>query len=68
MSRFWLYLGIILACSGIGTGFGIFLIIVYFWDDIKKTIEQNNEGETQNTFHEKTNAKFYDEDTVEEMR
>ena len=39
-SKFWLYLGIILACSGIGTGFGIFLIIVYFWDDIKKSIKR----------------------------
>ncbi len=26
MNILWLYLGIILACSGIGTGFGIFLI------------------------------------------
>ena len=24
VSKFWLYLGIILACSGIGTGVGIF--------------------------------------------
>lgn len=68
MNKFWLYLGIILACSGIGTGFGIFLIILYFWDDIKKTIQQNNEEKNQETFYEKTNAKFYDEDTVEEMR
>ena len=28
MSKFWLYLGILLACSGIGTGLGIFLIIL----------------------------------------
>ena len=39
-SKFWLYLGIILACSGIGTGVGIFLIILYVWGDIREAIGQ----------------------------
>ena len=38
MSKFLLYLGIILIFSGIGTGVGIFLVMFYFWDDIKKSI------------------------------
>ena len=41
-SKFWLYLGIILACSGIGTGVGIFLIILYVWGDIREVIDNNN--------------------------
>ena len=42
MSKFWLYLGILLACSGIGTGLGIFLIILYVWGDIREAIDCNN--------------------------
>lgn len=38
MSRFLLYLGIILVCSGVGTGIGILLLIFYFWNDIKKSL------------------------------
>ena len=38
MGKFLLYLGIILIFSGIGTGVGIFLVIFYFWEDIKKSI------------------------------
>ena len=66
VSKFWLYLGIILACSGIGTGVGIFLIILYVWGDIRGAIENNNV--TNNVEEENYNANYYSEDTAEEMR
>ena len=70
----WLYLGILMTCSGIGTGFGIFLIILYFWDDIKNSIKESkveNENHTEYENQESAepfNPKYYDKDTVEEMR
>ena len=66
VSKFWLYLGIVLACSGIGTGVGIFLIILYVWGDIRGAIENNNV--TNNVEEENYNANYYSEDTVDEMR
>ena len=66
-SKFWLYLGIILACSGIGTGVGIFLIILYVWGDIREAIDNNNV--VNNTSEEKRyNAKYYDDETIDEMK
>ena len=65
-SKFWLYLGIILACSGIGTGLGICLIILYVWGDINQSI--NNITNTEYTSSEKTNSKYYSQDTMEEMK
>ena len=67
MSKFWLYLGIILACSGIGTGVGIFLIILYVWGDIREAIDNNNVT-NNNVEEEEYNANYYSKDTVEEMR
>lgn len=67
MSRFWLYLGIILVCSGVGTGVGILLVIFYFWDDIKKSL--NNFDLTGDNFSDKNyDPKYYNEDTMEEMK
>jgi hypothetical protein len=67
MSRFWLYLGIILACSGIGTGIGIVLIILYVWGDIRESI--NNTGETDNNVEEEYyNENQYSKETAEEMK
>jgi len=67
VSKFWLYLGIILACSGIGTGIGIFLIILYVWGDIRGAIDNNNV--TNNTIEEEnSNANYYSEETAEEMK
>ena len=65
-SKFWLYLGIILACSGIGTGLGIVLIILYVWGDINQSI--NNITNSEYTSSEKTNSKYYSQDTMEEMK
>ncbi len=67
LSKFWLYLGIILACSGIGTGVGIFLIILYVWGDIREAIDNNNVT-NNNVEEEQYNANYYSEDTAEEMR
>ena len=67
VSKFWLYLGIILACSGIGTGVGIFLIILYVWGDIREAIDNNNVT-NNNVEEEQYNSNYYSEDTAEEMR
>ena len=67
VSKFCLYLGIILACSGIGTGIGIFLIILYVWGDIREAIDNNNVT-NNNVEEEQYNANYYSEDTAEEMR
>jgi len=40
MSRFWLYMGIFLVCSGIGTVFGIILLTTFFWSDIKDELKK----------------------------
>jgi len=36
MNRWWLYIGIFLVCSGLGTAVGIVILIIYFYDDIRK--------------------------------
>ena len=64
MRSFWLYIGIICACSGIATGLGIFLVILYFWDDIKQTIQKNQVTKQD----ENIDPKFYDHDTAEAMK
>ena len=67
MSKFWLYLGIILACSGIGTVVGIVLIVLYIWGDIRESID--NTGATDNTVEEENyNANEYSKETAEEMK
>ena len=66
MSGFWLYLGIILACSGVGTIPGIIIIVMYFYNDVKKIILRNNFEENQN--HQHSNPKYFDQDTAEKMR
>ena len=66
-SKIWLYLGIILACSGIGTGLGIFLIILYVWGDIREAIDDNNVANNTGE-EERYNAKYYDDETIDEMK
>ena len=67
MSKFWLYLGIILACSGIGTVVGIVLIILYVWGDIRESTD--NTGVTDNIVEEEHyNANDYSKETAEEMK
>ena len=67
MSKFWLYLGIILACSGIGTVVGIVLIVLYIWGDVREAID--NTKVTDNTVEkEHYNSNDYSKETAEEMR
>ena len=35
-SKWWLYIGIFLVCTGFGTPVGIIMIVIYFYDDIRK--------------------------------
>ena len=56
-----------MVCSGVGTGFGIILLVLYFWDDIKKTINQNCNEQNNSTDMSK-DPRFYDDDTIESMR
>ena len=66
VSKFWLYLGIILTCSGIGTGVGIFLIILYVWGDIRGAIENNSAP--SNNVEEDYKQNYYSKDTAEKMK
>ena len=34
MSNWFLYIGIFLVCSGIGTPHGIIMLVLYFWNDL----------------------------------
>ena len=62
-----LYLGIILACSGIGTVAGIILIVLYIWGDVREAIDNTNS--TRDTVEEEEyNANDYSKETAEEMR
>ena len=67
MKTFWLYLGIILACSGIGTVAGIILIVLYVWGDIREAIDKTNPADNS-VKEENYNANEYSKDTAEEMR
>ena len=67
VSKFWLYLGIILACSGIGTGVGIVLIILYVWGDIRESIDNNNVA-NNNDEEKNYNANYYNDETIDEMK
>lgn len=68
MSRFLLYLGIILVCSGVGTGIGILLLIFYFWNDIKKSLRNFEVTSRTNSLEKNSNSNYYSEDTAEEMK
>ena len=63
MSKFWLYFGIFLACTGIGTIPGIILIVSYYYEDIKRTISHSKESQ-QNTL----DPKYYDDETMENLK
>ncbi len=67
MSKFWLYLGILLACSGIGTGLGIFLIILYVWGDIRGAID-NNSIQNNESDEESSPMDYYDDETLDELK
>ena len=39
MSNWFLYIGIFLVCSGIGTPLGIIMLVLYFWNDLGKKLK-----------------------------
>lgn len=67
MSRFWLFLGIFLVCSGIGTAFGIILLVLYFWNDLKQSIQGCNQTQEYQQ-HNPNDPQYYDDDTIERMK
>mgnify|MGYP006088635543 FL=1 len=48
-SRWWLFIGVFLICSGIGTPAGIILLVIYFYDDIRKQFKFSQY--TDNTYN-----------------
>ena len=48
-SRWWLFIGIFMVCSGIGTPAGIIILVIYFYDDIRKNLRFSQHND--NTFN-----------------
>ena len=48
-SRWWLFIGVFLICSGIGTPAGIIILVIYFYDDIRKNLRFSQY--TDNTYN-----------------
>ena len=78
-SSFWLYVGIFLACSGIGTAAGIVILMLFFWNDIRNIVlgvEQNDVkahpvNSTQSSKRSKlfhNSKKQFSDDTLNEMK
>ena len=67
ISKFWTYLGILLACSKIDIGLGVFLIICYIGYDLGCIFANNN---IQNTNSKKypTPKDHYDDETLNELK
>ena len=69
--KFWLYVGIIFVCTGIGVGVGAVILALYFWSDIKNTIlESKNNSSTDDLWDmiNQKSSKWYDNDTLEGMK
>ena len=64
MNKFWFFLGIFLVFTGFGTILGIMLIVFFIWDDIKTDIKSQNNSEDDVGF----TAKYYNEDTLNDMK
>lgn len=64
MNKFWFFLGIFLVFTGFGTIFGIMLIVFFIWDDIKTDIKSQNNSKDDVEF----TAKYYNEDTLNDMK
>jgi hypothetical protein len=64
LNKFWFFLGIFLVFTGFGTILGIMLIIFFIWDDIKTDIKNQNPSEDDVEF----TAKYYNEDTLNDMK
>ena len=64
MNKFWFFLGIFLVFTGFGTILGIMLIVFFIWDDIKMDIKSQNNSKDDVEF----TAKYYNEDTLNDMK
>ena len=55
MSRWFLYIGVFLICTGFGTVVGILMLVFYFWDDLGKKLKfsqyNDNSEYNDNTFN-----------------
>ena len=49
MSNWFLYIGIFLVCSGIGTPLGIIMLVLYFWNDLGKKLKCSQDND--NTYN-----------------
>jgi len=73
-SKFWLYLGIVLVCSGVGVGFGAVLLGLYFWSDLKNAIygtrseHHHFKSDYLGEYQDFRSPKWYDGDTAEKMK
>ena len=57
MSNWYLYIGIFLVCSGIGTPLGIIMLVLYFWNDLGKKLkfsQYNDNTYNDNTYNDNT--------------
>ena len=64
MNKFWLFFGIFLSFTGFGTVPGILLVIIWVWSDLKKESKNQNISDNEIEF----TAKYYNEDTLNEMK
>jgi len=64
LNKFWLFFGIFLSFTGFGTIPGILLIVFFIWSDLKTDIK--NQNSSQNEIE--STAKYYNEDTLNEMK
>jgi len=62
LNKFWFFFGIFLVFSGFGTIFVILLIVFFIWNDLKADIKNQNNSEDEFT------AKYYNEDTLNDMK
>lgn len=78
MNKFWLFFGIFLSCSGIGTALGILMILVYIWEDLKKpykvnkipeSLKSENMTDSDDVCSPKSKSmNFYNQKTQEDMK
>ncbi|MBT4326570.1 MAG: hypothetical protein HOD60_06640 [Candidatus Nitrosopelagicus sp.] len=64
MNKFWLFFGIFLSFTGFGTIPGILLVVIFVWSDLKKGNKNQNSSDDEIQF----TSKYYNEDTLNEMK
>ena len=64
LNKFWLFFGIFLSFTGFGTIPGILLVVIFVWSDLKKGSKNQNRIDDEIQF----TSKYYNEDTLNEMK